>query len=179
MNRRLPLVFAAVLAGSLAATVAVRAQETTTTPPAATTAPSAAADDDDDAGAAGKPDRLVVMFERLDKNGDGVVEKAEYDVFRVRGFERLDTDKDGRITAAEVEAIAKKRNWDDQRRERMMRRIGITTPQGISKDEYLARKSVFERVDVDANGKVTMTEVETFVEKVKDRKAAKQGKSTD
>lgn len=177
MSRKLPFLVAAVAGGLLSG--AALAQEAPSAP--ATAAPTTQAAPDAAAPAPGgaKPERFVAMFEKLDKNGDGIVEKAEFDVVRVKAFDRLDTNKDGRITAEEVETIAEKRNWPDARREKMLKRIGVTTPQGVTKEEYLARKTVFERIDVDGNGKVTLTEVETFVDKVKDRQAAKAAKQAN
>jgi len=171
MNQKLPLVAVAALAGMLVAGTALAQQQPATQAPAAT--PPAAADN------APKPERLVVMFEKLDTNRDGIVERAEFDVVRVKGFNRFDANKDGRITAEEVEAVAAKQNWPAARRERMLKRIGVTTPQGVTKDEYLARKSVFERIDVNRDGKVTTVEVETFADKVSDRQAAKAAKQAN
>jgi len=155
MIRTAPIL-AAVLAGALVVSGAAAAQET------------------------GKnQNRTVTMFTKLDKNADGVVDKAEYDVVRVRTFDKLDTNKDGRLMAAEVEAVAAAENWPEKRLDRLIRRIGLEVPQGVTKDEYLARKSMFERIDVDGDGKVTLTEVETFVVKMKDRRAAKAAKQAN
>jgi len=153
MIRTAPIL-AAALAGALVVSGAAAAQET------------------------GK-NRTVTMFTKLDKNADGVVDKAEFDVVRVRTFDKLDTNKDGRLLAAEVEAVAAAESWPEKRLNRLIRRIGLDVPQGVTKDEYLARKSMFERIDVDGDGKVTLTEVETFVVKMKDRRAAKAAKQAN
>jgi Ca2+-binding EF-hand superfamily protein len=147
MIRKLPaLAAAAVLASALAATAAFAQQQ----------------------------ERVVKMFTKLDKNGDKVIEKVEYDAVRIRAFKRLDANDDGRVTTAEVEALAAAKQWPEKRRARMIKRIGITSPQGVTQDEYLARKSIFERIDADGDGKVTLVEVETYAADKRGRKAMKR-----
>ncbi len=53
------------------------------------------------AGAGGRGER---MFARLDTNGDGVIDRAEFRAQAAQRFDRMDTNKDGKIDAAERQA---------------------------------------------------------------------------
>lgn len=55
------------------------------------------------AAKAGKRDPAK-QFAKLDKNGDGVLDKAEIDTMLNRRFKRLDTNADGLLSAAERDA---------------------------------------------------------------------------
>ena len=48
--------------------------------------------------------RVGKMFARMDRNGDGRLERAELDAMGDARFERMDTDGDGRISVQEIEA---------------------------------------------------------------------------
>jgi hypothetical protein len=141
------------------------------------TAPAALAQD------APKKDRTEAMFKKLDANDDEVIEKVEYDAPRVKIFERIDKDKDGRITLTEVEVLADKRakraDWSDEKKAKWIAHLGVKTPQGLTRDEFLGQKSSFTRIDVDGDGKLTVTEVKVYSDKLAERRAkraAKQGK---
>lgn len=53
---------------------------------------------------AGGPDMAGRMFSRLDANGDGVIDRAEFRAQAARRFDRLDVNHDGTIDAAERQA---------------------------------------------------------------------------
>ena len=76
------------------------------------------------------------IFERMDRNGDGVVEAAEVQEMRAEMFGKLDADGDGFVTKAETEE-AKGRF-----RERLTG----------------SRQTLFERSDADGDGKVSRDE---------------------
>jgi len=163
---RLSTLAAAAVAAAVLAAPAAFAQDASQqeTPKPATSQPDAP-----------KRDRGAAMFKKLDDNGDGVIDKAEFDAPRVKVFERIDKDKDGRITLTEVEVLADRRakrgDWSDDKKARWIKHIGVTTPQGLTRDEYLAQKSSFTRIDADDDGKLTVTEVEVFFDKVAERRA--------
>ncbi len=48
--------------------------------------------------------RIAKKFARMDRNGDGRVERAEFDGHGAARFARLDTDGDGRVTPEEIRA---------------------------------------------------------------------------
>jgi Ca2+-binding EF-hand superfamily protein len=59
--------------------------------------------------------RIAKKIARLDKNGDGRVERAEFDEHGVARFARLDTDGDGRVSHEEFRARphGSRRGWHD------------------------------------------------------------------
>ena len=65
--------------------------------------------------------RIAKKFARMDQNGDGRVERAEFDDRGAARFARLDADGDGRITQEEIRA---------GRHERWRRRHGDLLPDG-------------------------------------------------
>lgn len=140
-------------------------------------APAALADD------APKKDRTEVMFEKLDKNGDEVIEKVEFDAPRVKIFERIDKDKDGRITLEEVEVVADKRakraGWSEEKKARWVAHLGVTSPQGVTEEEFLAHKSAFTRIDADGDGKLTVTEVTAYTDKQAERRAKRAARQAE
>ncbi len=48
--------------------------------------------------------RIAKRFARMDRNGDGRVERAEFDDRGAARFARLDTDGDGRVSREEIRA---------------------------------------------------------------------------
>ena len=136
--------------------------------------PAALADD------AAKKDRTEVMFKKLDANDDEVIEKVEFDAPRVKIFERIDKNKDGRITVEEIEVLADKRakraGWSEEKKAKWIAHMGVTTPQGMTREEFLGQKSAFTRIDADGDGKLTITEVQTFSDKAAERRAKRAAK---
>ena len=63
--------------------------------------------------------RIAKRFARMDRNGDGRVERAEFDDRGSARFARLDTDGDGRVSQAEIRARphdrrrGSRRDWHD------------------------------------------------------------------
>jgi Ca2+-binding EF-hand superfamily protein len=137
-------------------------------------APAAFADD------APKKDRTEVMFKKLDTNNDEVIEKVEFDAPRVKIFERVDKNKDGRITVEEIEVLADKRakrgDWSAEKKAKWIAHLGVTTPQGMTREEFLAQKSTFTRIDADGDGKITVTEVKAYGDKQAERRAKRAAK---
>ncbi len=59
--------------------------------------------------------RIAKRFARMDRNGDGRIERAEFDERGAERFARLDTDGDDRITLEEIRARRheRRRGWHD------------------------------------------------------------------
>ncbi len=59
--------------------------------------------------------RIAKRFARMDRNGDGRIERAEFDDRGAARFARLDTDGDGRVTREEIRARRheRRRGWHD------------------------------------------------------------------
>ncbi len=117
-------------------------------------------------------DKLVMRITKLDTNKDGVVEKSEYEVLLLRGFNRMDTNKDGTVTMTEIEAIGQKHGWTETKTGKMAKRLGVTDTAGLTKDQYLAGRTTFTLIDADGDGKLTVTEIETYATKVEQRRAS-------
>lgn len=49
-------------------------------------------------------ERVAKMFERADRNGDGVIQRTEFEDRGARRFEMLDADGDGSVTLEEIQA---------------------------------------------------------------------------
>ncbi len=55
--------------------------------------------------------RLSKRFARMDANGDGRVERAEYEQLRAQRFARLDQDGDGRVSRDEFRLRPRGQGW--------------------------------------------------------------------
>lgn len=117
-------------------------------------------------------EKLVMRITKLDTNKDGVVEKSEYEVLLLRGFNRMDADKNGTVTMAEIEAVGQKHGWSETKTGKMAKRLGVTDTAGLTKDQYLAGRTTFTLIDADGDGKLTVTEIETYATKVEQRRAS-------
>lgn len=153
---------------------------------AATTAfalPTAAAED--------MPVRGAVAFWLLDRNNDGAIDKPEIEALRAVIFDAVDDDGDGRVTKDEFVDVMervhemrgerggpgcwhgyredhgkrhdgpRKGDFAEHRGERMMDRLGIDAPDGLSKTDFVGRSPMlFDRADEDDNGSVSKSEFE-------------------
>lgn len=102
------------------------------------------------------------LFERLDLDGDGAVDRAELDRFRQARFLEADADRSGAITREEMRAAA------ERRAVRMARRIFARMDRDgdglVARAEYDAVSAgrmsrVFERFDGNRDGRVTRAEI--------------------
>ena len=50
----------------------------------------------------------AACFQELDKNGDGVISKKEFDAFHNAQFRAMDANKDGKITHEEMDGVQRK-----------------------------------------------------------------------
>lgn len=106
------------------------------------------------AGAAGtwngrQPDRI---FQKLDLNGDGVVDKSELEAARRAAFARADSDHDGYITEAEAQSLFQELRAQGAAGQRPLYRGRIAGRQPAEQANLLAR--------FDANGDGRVSEVE-------------------
>lgn len=106
----------------------------------------------------GPPPPLLMMFQRLDRNGDGRIGPEEFpgppEVFR-----RLDRDGDGFLTPGEMPG----RFPEGLLMERMGGRLWQADRDGdgrISQDEFPGPPEVFQRLDRNRDGFITREEME-------------------
>ncbi len=118
-------------------------------------------------------------FDRLDANGDGVVEKGEVPQKAMPAFERLlglgDSDKDGKLQANEFrDVVALMRNGAPAAGANNLGMFAVD-PMGrfkaldkngdgkVSRDEFTGRPAMFERVDANKDGFLEAAEVKALV----------------
>lgn len=80
----------------------------------------------------------------IDVNGDGVVDKAEFDAFVAAAFDKLDANKDGYITVKEGTAVITPEQFAA---------INANKDGGVSREEFTAQVlKDFAAADKDGNG---------------------------
>ncbi|WP_343345681.1 hypothetical protein WJT74_00715 [Sphingomicrobium sp. XHP0239] len=103
--------------------------------------------------------RSAERFQRLDRNGDGQVSKAEMEAQREARrdarFARMDTNNDGALTQAELEAARDQRQqMRGERRGDRAERRGQRGMRGMR----MGRGGGFDRLDANGNGSITLAE---------------------
>jgi Ca2+-binding EF-hand superfamily protein len=101
-----------------------------------------------------QPDRI---FQKLDLNGDGVVDKSELDAARRAAFERADADHDGYITEDEAQSLLQQ-----------LRAQGAAGQRPLYRGRIVSRKpaeqaNAIARFDADGDGRVSEAEFMEFV----------------
>lgn len=106
--------------------------------------------------------RSTERFQRLDRNGDGQVTKAEMEAQREARrdarFARMDTNNDGALTQAELETARDQRQkMRGERRGKRAERRGQPGQRGM-RGMRMGRGGGFDRLDANGNGSVTLAE---------------------
>jgi len=140
--------------------------------------------------------RATAMFQRMDVNKDGKLDKADREARqtarRAALFDRLDTDKNGQLSREEFSARpqrpehaaktpgakgGKHHRWNDRRhRGGMMGRMADTDKNGaITQAEFTAAAlQRFDRMDADKDGQVTQEERQAARKAMRDQWRAKR-----
>ncbi|HEY8520016.1 MAG TPA: hypothetical protein VIN61_08055 [Gammaproteobacteria bacterium] len=115
-------------------------------------------------------------FERLDTNGDGVIERDEFEASRRSQFERADADGDGYLSDDELRALPERGGMGGRGHSRGRRWAGRMPDVGgqalarhdtdgdgrLSAQEFLAAESpMLRRLDTDRDGRITRQEAES------------------
>ncbi|MBV8394370.1 MAG: EF-hand domain-containing protein [Alphaproteobacteria bacterium] len=104
---------------------------------------------------------------RYDTNGDGVVDRAEWDAGQEARFKQLDTDKDGKLTQDELFGRTPSADRNNvlptdrqvQRQSSYFRLMDTDRDGFVSKAEFMAQAAKnFERCDLDHDGRITTAE---------------------
>jgi len=114
-------------------------------------------------GHGGSPeDRVVVMMERFDTDGDGQITVEEIEAIRISRFNEADTNGDGVIDAAEFEAAAVQRAVDHaaERAAERFARMDQDEDGQLSPDDMGGREGrMFEHADENGDGILTEDEL--------------------
>ncbi len=101
------------------------------------------------------------MFDRMDRDQDGLITGQEFAMAREHMFERVDEDGDGYLTREEI-AMRRGGHSDDRRSEHALRRfdrIDGDHDERISKQEFVAGAGRWlHRADADGDGAVSREE---------------------
>lgn len=97
-------------------------------------------------------------MQRLDTNGDGLLQKAELQAFLDTQFEAADTNNDGALSQDEIRAqFASMR---DQRFEERFAALDVDKSGDLTAEELKGRSPrLFERADANKDGVVTLEEL--------------------
>jgi len=132
-----------------------------------------AAPDDAKKGRHGHRGKMIDrIFSEFDTNGDGSVERAEFDKVRDERFAAVDANKDGKIDRDEFRQHRRemRQEWRAKRMDWMTKRLDTDKDGSVSEDEFLAGpKKRFEKLDTNSDGKIDSAEMKASVEKMQER----------
>ena len=98
-------------------------------------------------------------LEAADRDGDGVVTRAEFLQARSARFQQLDRNSDGFIAADDIGRFGKRRADRQGRAAAAMRDMDADGDGRVSRPEFdQASQKIFQRLDGDANGLLTRQE---------------------
>jgi EF-hand domain pair/EF hand len=131
------------------------------------TLPALAAPDTQPGAAPSKPARASTGVMRYDINGDGFVDRAEWNAGQEARFKQLDTNGDGKLTQDELFARAPAAGVANagpgdrqaQRQTAYFQRLDSDKDGFVSKAEFMAQASRnFARCDLDKDGRINTAE---------------------
>lgn len=109
------------------------------------------------------------MFERLDANKDGVVDKAEFDAFRAQRIEAADANKDGFLDRKEVRESRREMRDEWRKHSGLMGRDSDGNGE-VSRDEFLAAPEArFDKLDTNHDGRLDQGEIDAARKAMRDR----------
>lgn len=115
-------------------------------------------------------ERIDHIFEMLDANADGAIDKAEVEGAQAARFAAADANGDGVLTSAEMNAAAAKRT--EKRIERMVARLDANSDGALDQAEFAAAGQKhgggraakrFKRFDANGDGRVTREEADAYI----------------
>jgi hypothetical protein len=130
------------------------------------TAPALAAPDNQSASAPAKPTHANRGLMRYDANGDGVVDRSEWNAGQEARFKQLDTDGDGKLSQDELFARTPASGGNVvpndrqvQRQTSYFRRLDSDKDGFVSREEFLAQSGRnFARCDLNKDDRIDTAE---------------------
>jgi Ca2+-binding EF-hand superfamily protein len=115
-------------------------------------------------------ERGGAVFDRADKNGDGVVARDEFLTSRAEQFASRDRNGDGFIGNADVGERAAARPRISQAMTALVTQFDTDKDDKVSKTEFVdGGAKLFERADTDANGSLDSKELEAAKTALRER----------
>jgi EF hand len=115
-------------------------------------------------------ERAGAIFDRADKNGDGVAARDEFLASRAEQFASRDRNGDGFIDNADVGERAAARPRVSQAMTAMITQFDADKDDKVSKTEFVdGGAKLFERADTDANGSLDAKELEAAKTAMRER----------
>ncbi|MFC5067843.1 EF-hand domain-containing protein [Flaviflagellibacter deserti] len=110
------------------------------------------------------------MFDKLDANKDGVVDKAEFDAFRAQRIDATDENKDGFLDRKEVRESRREMRQEWRKHAGLMGRDSDGNGE-VSRDEFLAGPEArFDKLDTNHDGKLDQSEIDAARKAMRDRR---------
>lgn len=98
------------------------------------------------------------QLSKLDSDGDGALNRAEFTAMQEARFAQIDADGDGGVSVDEMLA-ASKGKVDAARAEQMISRLDQDGDGLLSFDERFSRRDMFARLDADGDGLLSREEM--------------------
>ncbi len=160
------LLIAAFFAGTALATVVTAQDQVQKDKPAPPAKPATRESPRPAPGSRASGDRFIQVFiSRNDRNGDGIVEKSEFQGSAAR-FDEMDTNRNGRLDSAELLPLFRSRLNDPRSMQERLRDQSGATPTKPQADGFtttpdgrkVSGEFIFKRLDVDGDEKLTVAE---------------------
>lgn len=87
----------------------------------------------------GHPGHALQLFEQVDANGDGTIERSEVEAFRAARFAEADADGDGKVTPEELQAM--RTAWVEKRTAERFASLDADGDGSISEQEFMTAQS--------------------------------------
>lgn len=100
-------------------------------------------------------------FADADANGDRIITREEFAAARARSFDKLDRNGDGIVQKSDFNRLAKFKPEAGQRLQRMIDATDTNRDGKVTRDEFAAAPApVFDRADTNGDGAVSKAEAD-------------------
>ncbi|ENY81572.1 MULTISPECIES: EF-hand domain-containing protein [Sphingopyxis] len=114
-------------------------------------------------------ERAAQELRDADRNGDGVVSRAEFQQYRVGRWAKMDRNGDGYFSKDDLPALARSR-WDSDRLTQLRRDFDKNRDGRISRAEFVGGPMpMFDAADSNRDNQVSKAELQALGQKAKAR----------